>query len=199
MTEPLHHLLFPELKDRSWGYVNFNEEALAIEDDPKILDPEESGHWVEKLHKSRKIDYSYGGYFEDRAFLMRGHYQKPGETWHFGIDYTVPVGAPVYLPWDADLMFMTHDPDQHGGWGGKMIFRLRNNHFAIFAHLAKSDAGREDCRKGDFVGSIGDISCNGGWFPHLHLQIVAPHLDPNVVDGYGRLYDGVEKDFPRPE
>lgn len=201
----MHKLLFPTLVGK-WGHVNFNEEALAIEADPAILDEKSSGHWVEQIHKGRGIDYSYGGYMEDRAFLMRGQYQKPGETWHLGIDYTVPQDTPVHIPVDAKLRSFGMDPDQFGGWGGKAIFETRLG-YLIFGHLEKAEV-KSEYKAGDFISTIAGFDRNGGWFPHLHVQAVVNQiqsgpisrsLNPHLVDGYSALYTGIEIDFPRPD
>lgn len=197
MTQ-LHKFLFPSLADRRWGYVNFGEESRLLDEDPKISDSEESLHWVNRLHARLGIEFSFGGYMEDRSFLMRNNYQKPGETWHLGIDYTVPVGTQVYLPMDATLESSIIDPDQNGGWGGKLIFRTAR-HFLIFGHMGNLVTETKGYKAGDAIGVIAPFDRNGGWFPHLHVQAVADHLDPEAVDGYGALYAGIDKDFPRPE
>lgn len=197
----LHKLLFPTLAGK-WGHVNFNEEALAINADPSILNPTESTHWVEQIHKSKGIDYSYGGYFEDRAFLMRGQYQKPGETWHLGIDYTIAEGTPVHLPVDAVLRFFAFDPDQYGGWGTKAIFETSLG-YLIFGHLENRVLEvKSHYKAGDLISTIAGFHKNGGWFPHLHVQAVRKDHklgSTESIDGYSALYTGIDVDFPRPD
>ncbi len=192
----IHQLLFPTLKDKSWGYVNFGEESRIYKSDPEI-----SPHWVQRVHESRSIEFSYGGYMEDRSFLMRGQYQKPGETWHLGIDYTVPAGTPVHLPCDGRLHIAMIDQDQNGGWGGKLIFRT-SNCYLIIGHLDKIVSEIRAYKAGEKIAEIADFSNNGGWFPHLHIQTVPlVHYLGNLgmVDGYSKLYDGIDRDFPRPD
>jgi len=198
----MHKLLFPSLKG-TWGYVNFGEESLSLrkEKSNPLLMPTACGKWVQALHKKYSIDYSYGGYMEDRSNLWRGHYMLPGYTWHLGIDYTVPIGTPVVLPFDAVLVRSIVDTDQDGGWGGKTFFKL-DNHIIIFAHMDRIATRLGQCKAGDIIGFIADELNNGGWFPHLHVQAVRsadPLLDPLEVDGYDRLRTGIEHDFPRPD
>lgn len=191
----LYQLLFPTLKDRRWGYVNFGEEAFVYKADPEL-----SYDWIFKIYQSMNIEFSYGGYMEDRSFLMRNQYQKPGETWHLGIDFTVPAGTPVHLPVDAVLRSSCVDPDQNGGWGGKAIFETRLG-YLILGHLNEIEP-KNEYKAGDLIGTIAEFDKNGGWFPHLHVQAVSlryTQSDPEVIDGYSSLYTGIEKDCPRPD
>lgn len=199
MSTPLHHLLFPGLKDRRWGYVNFGEESFVKDAAIKVL--EDAGlHWAEALHKRLGIEFSFGGYMEDRSHLMRDHYQKPGETWHLGIDYTVPSGTEVHLPFNAELVYFQVDPDQNGGWGGKAIFSPNKKDCLIFGHLNEIESRKTQWNAGDRISTIADFSKNGGWFPHLHIQVVANSApSPFLVDGYNALYLGIDRDFPRPD
>lgn len=197
----LHDLLFPSLKG-SWGKLDFGKESLAVTDEPNpFLDPKFCGEWAEKLHKRDGIDFSYGGYLEDRSNLWRGHYMKPDHAWHLGIDYNVPVGTPIHLPFNAPLIASVMDRDQNGGWGGKLIFK-RLDKFLIIGHLAKEGLAAKvgmNYSAGSIVGRIGATEENGNWFPHLHVQGVAGRNEPREVDGYGKLYSGIEADYPNPE
>lgn len=150
-----------------------------------------------RVHERLGIEFSYGGYLEDRSFLMRDHYQKVGWTWHLGIDYTVPAGTPVHIPMGATLASFTVDKDQDGGWGGKAVFKAQD-HFLIFGHLNKITP-KHSYEAGDLIGTIAPFESNGGWFPHLHVQAVRSYLNPHEVDGYARLYEGIDLDFPRPD
>lgn len=201
-TPQLHELLFPSLKNQRWGYINFGEESFAVKGNPNpLLTPEAQTEWVQRLHARNNIEFSYGGYLEDRSNLWRGHYMAPGATWHLGIDYNVPAGTPIHLPCNAPLIASVADKDQNGGWGGKLIFK-RLDKFLIFGHLAhKSMASKVGFNfvAGDLIGHIGESSENGNWFPHLHLQVVAGRNEPREVDGYSKLYSGMESDYPRPD
>jgi hypothetical protein len=164
---------------------------------------------------------------EDRSFLWRDCYQESRKTWHLGVDYWVPTGTEVRLPVAAGFTHSRVDEDKLGGWGGQVFAELpawdhevwpwqgKNAVFAIFAHLDKDGllSGlkyKQPIPSGTVVGKVAPRETNGGWEPHLHVQLVswaAFHKMPSGsvsetlerVDGYGNLYDCVDLDYPRPE
>ena len=43
----------------------------------------------------------------------------------------------------------------------------------MYGHLCCTDlAVNDQVTAGQVIGRIGDSHCNGGWFPHLHLQVM---------------------------
>jgi hypothetical protein len=163
-----------------------------------FLDPNLCERFKNIVHKIMGVEYSWGGYMEDRSKLWADSYLKPGEATHLGIDYYVPAGTFVHLPCSGTLLYSHDDKDQNGGWGGKLIFCTKNG-YLILGHLDGQHMANEIDKIhqfGDIVGVVADADKNGGWNPHLHLQ-VALIYNPEV-DGYAKPYDGIERDFPDP-
>ena len=204
----MKNLLFPTLIG-TWGYIDFGREALLeqatnslVPENNPFLDPDYCKDWVRQLHKRDGIDFSSGGYLEDRSFLWRGHYMKHGHMWHLGTDYNVPAGTPVALPCPGVLLSSKVDPDQNGGWGGKLIFLLKRERVwrcMIFGHLDKIVNEVREYKAGEIIGEVAEKEKNGNWFPHLHIQSVGSNKNPELVDGYGPIYAEIGIDFPRPE
>lgn len=191
-SENLHNRLFPQFAQDMWTTVNLNE--IAIKNDIDIC----KDVWIEDLHKSLKTQHSYGGWLEHRNYILRNHYHKdivPDHFWHLGIDFNVPTNAAVYLPVDAELVYSEIDPDQNGGWGGKLIFEYQNGYF-ILGHLDRITRMKGFYKRDTEVGKIASTARNGNWYPHLHVQCCRK-LDV-AVDGYSHYYDGIERDFPDP-
>jgi hypothetical protein len=197
----LEELLFPQLFGK-WAEVNLNALSLA-HDKAEVPDtsPETADHWVNILHKTLGVNYSWGGYLEHRDHLLRGHYMATYNNdhfWHLGIDYNVPAGTIVHMPCDGELLYNKSDMDQDGGWGGKMIFKIKDDCYLILGHLKLYDwDDKVHFKKGDAVARIGGSEENGNWFPHLHIQCMTK-LDFEV-DGYSPNYEGIEKDYPNPK
>lgn len=199
----LEERLFRTLRGK-WGYINLNEIAtdlsvllgLQLEHENPFLDPGTCEDWKNFIHKVKGIQYSYGGWMEDRSVVWTGHYHEKDHVLHLGTDFYVPEGTPVYLPSQGTLVHSFVDTDQNGGWGGKLIFRI-GDRYAVFGHLTDivSEIGLT-YGAGMMVGKIAGADKNGGWNPHLHLQVMTK-FDPNV-DGYAKKYDGIELDFPNP-
>ena len=185
--------MFPNLPGK-WGELNLNTEAGFRLDSRDalnpLLDPATCADWVSKvLHVGHALDYSWGGYMEDRSVLWRGSYLTPEISFHLGIDYNVPVLTEVALPVAAELIYAKHHKDQKFGWGGQLFFRREHGLYFIMGHLKDFvDVVGKIYDQGQTIGKIAPSDCNGGWYPHLHLQCTR-HFVPNI-DGYGRADGG---------
>jgi 4-aminobutyrate aminotransferase-like enzyme/Ser/Thr protein kinase RdoA (MazF antagonist) len=118
----------------------------------------------------------------------------PGErrTVHVGLDVFAPSGTQVRAPLDG----VVHDVAYRGGgsdYGGVVMVRHATDggepFFTLYGHLSRASAealapGRT-VAAGDAVGDLGAEHENGGWVPHLHLQLLTDDL------GLGTAIDGV--------
>jgi murein DD-endopeptidase MepM/ murein hydrolase activator NlpD len=195
----LARALFPQLADKRWAAIDLNARAKIdfpgmsrkFEDNP-LNDPEECAKWLDQIHKQLDVDFSYGGWMEDRSHLWRGHYQEQDGTFvHLGVDYNVPAGTEVYAPHRMTVHQLWIDQDQHGGWGGWVLVKDESaNLYVIFGHLdpAQLPQAGVKLQVGDGVGVIGRADVNGGWYPHLHIQCVEGSLplDTHGIDGYAK-------------
>lgn len=190
----MERLLFPTLEGTWKSNIELNKYAEVLQEDTEanvFLDSNLFGKWINLLHKSWKVDYSWGGWMENREELLSGTYLPVGYRTHLGVDFWVPVNTIVYLPWDAKLVHHRYDLDQNGGWGGQLIFEVDGLYY-IFGHL-KHIVDFPSYRKGAAIGLVAEIEKNGGWYPHLHFQCIKTlNLD---VDGYGLKQ---VEEFPNP-
>jgi murein DD-endopeptidase MepM/ murein hydrolase activator NlpD len=176
--------LFPQLDIEDFVYVDMEEMAKEL----KAADPEinllDQELLAQKLkEKCNGKPYCYGGYLEDRKTLWQGHYMTEGNTIHYGLDITVPVGTDVYFPEYAKTIGFEFDNDQDGGWGSKLTL-YSNGVVVTIGHLDFKDYGaRARYLAGDMLGKVADTSCNGGWWPHVHIQCSVGEND--MLDGYG--------------
>jgi murein DD-endopeptidase MepM/ murein hydrolase activator NlpD len=203
--------IFPDLADKKWAEVGLD--ALAREDfkgeENPLLDPQKCDVWVKSIAERYGVDYTYGGYLEDRSYLWRGHYLPKGPQAHLGIDYNAPAGTRVALLADAEVVHIGRD-GQFGGWGGLLVFRLNKAPYAgadylYYGHLAWEDivSVGQKLKAGAIVGHLGEPHQNGVWFPHIHVQLVSERMmklakgNPEAVDGY--MPPPVpQEDFPDP-
>jgi murein DD-endopeptidase MepM/ murein hydrolase activator NlpD len=183
--------IFPQLNGAKWKEINLNEEAKRADID--FINPSVCGEWIRSLHTKLGVDFTFGGFKEDRSHILANHYNKDeGKFIHLGVDYNVPSGTNVHAFANGRVYDLFNDKDQNGGWGGRVITRLDNGLYAIFGHLSQNTNLRLDqrLRKGDLIGLVGEPSENGGWFEHLHVQIVDQILmgkyfnKLNMIDGY---------------
>ena len=184
--------LFPELKNAKWAKINLNTESLKTTIDTS--DSAACDIWIQSLHKARKVDYSYGGFLEDRSNLWKNHYNKEiGAFIHLGVDFNVPAGTKVALLKKAQVINVFVDEDQHGGWGGMVLWKVIDEpQYIIYGHLKHNIELKvgQVYEAGTVFGTIGESNENGGWFPHLHLQLMdqkfidAFEEDIEEIDGY---------------
>ncbi len=210
--------IFPTLKGKRRACVNLDALARQFWADRGVwplhvnpfLRPESCTLLVERHHATQGVTWSLGGYMENRSTVWAGSYLAEEGKWtHLGIDCNVPAGTLVAVPRRAQVVRIDDDTPEPHGWGGRVIMKdLRSGLHVIYAHLD----GVFNCVVGDVLEEgfvfavVGKPEYNGGWYPHLHLQAVAPHAwrcykdHLSDLDGYGlpvqeRL---LRKRFPHP-
>ncbi len=205
-------MIFPKLIGATVGYVNLDAESrewiknkgLSIDSHPP-LDPVICQEMVDDIHKKYGIDFSYGGWFEDRSFLWAGSYLDEFDTYtHLGVDVNAPFDTEVAIDFDGSVVLVGNDYPFIGGWGNFVVFKHLDLpiHF-IYAHLDN----RILCKTGNIVKSgeifarIGKAPHNGNWFSHVHVQTIDSSyfnkiIEKNIVldglggiDGYGDIKD----------
>ena len=135
-----------------------------------------------------------GRYDEARRWYTTPQFRvstDSGDEWrtiHIGVDLCAKAGTPVYAPLDATVATVT---DNSGSldYGPTLILRhslddQRGERVAfhtLYGHLEREVLGRlkpgQTVRRGERIGFIGSRAVNGGWAPHLHLQILVDPLD----------------------
>ena len=186
----------------TWGCLNLNQlakEQFSGAAKNPLLNPDCCASWVEAMTRKHGLDFSYGGYLEDRKDLWRGHYHAPGQMMHLGVDYNVPAGTEVYCPERIVVAEFLRDPDQRGGWGGRLVLRNSRREHLVLAHLGqiKLPAPGTMIYIGELLGYVGESFENGGWYPHLHVQCVRKPSE--LVDGYAAESSSLKADFPHPD
>lgn len=192
--------LFPQYRKRRWVYLPLGTLALMEQKSGQpnpLLDPHFCQQWLRRLHRRYGARCSYGGWFEDRSTLWRGHYMDPAHAFHLGLDFTVPERSRVYSPTDGKVVEIWHDPDTWGGWGGRVVIEIRPQLYLLLAHLGTIQVRVESRLKpGKLIGTVGRSGNNGNWFPHLHAQMVRGSF--RRADGYGEFSVRNQRKFPDP-
>lgn len=149
--------------------------------------------------------WSIGRYDE-----VRGIYTQPlfgGERCvHMGIDLGGPAGAPVYAFADAEVVLAGDNPAP-GDYGPTLIVEAEVDGapmYALHGHLSRaslthSPVGRR-LRAGEVLGWLGEPHENGGWTPHLHLQLCRERPERADLPGAVSLADreAARRRYPDP-
>ncbi len=201
-------MIFPNLKNKTFGYLNLNLEAQTWykEKDLKdtgnesvLIDPKKCQQFIDDTHEKYNLDFSYGGWMEDRSFIWKGGYlEKDKKFNHLGIYINVPSGTEICADFKAEVVKTDDDYPLDGGWGPHVILKhLSKPIYILYAHLEEKNL----CKIGDILESntifakVGHAPINGNWFPHVHIQTISPdyydYLEKNNgwenFDGYGFL------------
>jgi 4-aminobutyrate aminotransferase-like enzyme/Ser/Thr protein kinase RdoA (MazF antagonist) len=145
-------------------------------------------------------DFGLGRYLEARGlytaplFADEAHPLAEARTIHLGIDLFAPPGTPVHAPLAGTVQAKDNRPGnldyggvvmlKHGLADGSCFFSLYGH--LRYASLAALAVGTP-VSAGQILGCLGAASDNGGWTPHLHVQLILDDL------GWGTAFPGVGK------
>lgn len=134
--------------------------------------------------------WTRGRYGEDRGIYTQALFAG-ARTVHLGLDLGGPVGTAVHAPLDGTVRHGGYNPEDgdygnvlvvEHAWQGRALFALYGHLSA--ASLAQSPVGAAVGR-GDVLGWLGAPHENGGWPPHVHLQLA--WTDPGTHDMPGAV------------
>ncbi|MCZ4351813.1 aminotransferase class III-fold pyridoxal phosphate-dependent enzyme [Roseovarius aestuarii] len=110
-------------------------------------------------------------------------------TVHMGVDIFAPAGTGVYAPLDGTVVFSGYRA-ANLDYGGLIMLRHdtpEGPFFTLYGHLSRASAEGmtpgEHIEKGAQFAVLGNVHENGGWAPHLHIQMALS-------------VDGMKEDWP---
>lgn len=125
-----------------------------------------------------------GGWGEPRLIYQSSQFESgPAarqRSVHLGLDFFAPAGTPV-LAVDDGVIHDVRVIDEPLDYGGVVLVRHGaedgGSVFLLYGHLdplslSGLKAG-STIKRGAVLARLGDHSVNGGWTPHLHLQVIA--------------------------
>jgi peptidoglycan LD-endopeptidase LytH len=137
--------------------------------------------------------WGIGRYDERRSRDMYcSHLYADGRCIHMGLDIWGPTGTPVFAVRDGCVYAMA-DNDNPRDYGPTIVtehevrkvrFWLLHGHLSR-ASLASLEVG-DRIERGQTIGYFGPPGENGGWAPHLHLQVSL--LPPRGADMPGVVH-----------
>jgi 4-aminobutyrate aminotransferase-like enzyme/Ser/Thr protein kinase RdoA (MazF antagonist) len=142
------------------------------------------------------VPLAVGRYLEERAVYDSPAFAVDGtderRTVHLGLDLFAAAGEPVTAPLDGVVLDAAYRPERCD-FGGTVLLGHETGDGVPFAtlygHLSRASAERlaagDHIGRGQLVGHLGAEEENGGWAPHLHLQVVCDDL------GLGSGFPGV--------
>lgn len=120
--------------------------------------------------------WTVGRYDEIRGIYTQALFEG-ARTLHVGIDLGGPAGVAVHAFADGEVIHAGENPAP-GDYGPTLVTAHQLDGrplYALFGHLsrpslAQSPVGRRFAA-GDVLGWLGEPHENGGWPPHVHVQL----------------------------
>ncbi|GMO56345.1 MAG: hypothetical protein Ta2D_01130 [Rickettsiales bacterium] len=168
----LNENIFPVFGDEIVGdphYINL------VETDP--LSAEDAKEWRFGEIKKFNKNWGYSGYLENRSRQLTSKIMAAEKRFfHLGIDLHVPTGIKIYAPLDGEVVVSEYE-DGVGNYGGLVVLKhiVKSDVFySVYGHLKKDLLPKlnSNIAKGENFEEIGDMTENGNWAPHLHLQVL---------------------------
>lgn len=166
-------------------------------------EPELTKHVVAAMHEA-SVRVAVGRYDEPRllyvapAFALGDRPTDEHRTIHIGLDLFAAAGTPVFAPLDGTVHAFA-DNAARQDYGPVIVVRHTTDDgtefFTLYGHLSREslqglEIGRK-VRAGAQIATLGAPEVNGGWTPHLHLQIITDLL------GLGTDFPGVARPTQR--
>ena len=106
---------------------------------------------------------------------------EPGRM-HRGVDFAVPVGTPVYVPADGEVIMVGCDTQGCSKGYGKRIYIKHDGFYTLYGHLSHYTVKKgQKVKAGDMIALSGNTGKSTG--PHLHWEVrVGNNLAQNAVD-----------------
>lgn len=171
--------------------LDLSFDSLTGGDDPTSFDVAVAAGRIRQQLRDAGVDLAIGRYGEPRPLYTDaafGSAAPNGErrTVHLGVDVFAAEGTAVATPLDA----VVHDVDVcpgHLDYGGLVVLRHElpdgTAFGTLYGHLDPESITElvpgQRLDAGDAFACIGDRPVNGGWPPHLHLQLLA--ADPATL------------------
>ncbi|MEC8875098.1 MAG: peptidoglycan DD-metalloendopeptidase family protein [Candidatus Thermoplasmatota archaeon] len=162
-----------------WEDFDFHP-VVNLPDEYTILDLSK-GVWTPS-----RTEFSIGKYNEVRPNMYNADIFAGVRNIHMGIDIGGPIGTPCMAFMDGEISHFGYNPKK-GDYGYVVITRhyiSGKTIWALYGHL-DADSIEEKyagqiLNAGDIIGRFGAHHENGGWEPHLHLQL--SQIEPETHD-----------------
>lgn len=146
--------------------------------------PADATRWWNEFSATHKAPLGIGPWGEVRAVYTDSAFESrfikgQHRTLHVGVDLLMPAGTPLYAPIAGTVRSVEVEPGPLGYGGLVMLEHTPPGcppFLTLWGHMAHEALSRlkagDKLEAGDLVGYMGGDHENGGWIPHLHLQVV---------------------------
>jgi murein DD-endopeptidase MepM/ murein hydrolase activator NlpD len=151
-----------------------------IWDELDITDIADLEQYLVERRKETGKQVGYGGFLEKRGLYSKTVRFQDGDERdiHLGVDFWAPAGTSVHALLDGVVHSFANNADA-GNYGPTIILEHNNGpekFYSLYGHLSlESLEVLEEgvrFRESEKIGTLGTPEVNGGYSPHVHLQIM---------------------------
>ncbi|HEY7858584.1 MAG TPA: aminotransferase class III-fold pyridoxal phosphate-dependent enzyme [Candidatus Nanopelagicales bacterium] len=152
------------------------------------IDPPTTPDRVTDAMTAAGASVAIGRYSEDRAVYHTAAYEDPTggdpRTVHLGVDLFAPAGTPVRSPLAGTVHLVGENPAPLD-YGPVIVLEHVTGDgtpfFTLYGHLSRESltglTPGDVVQAGQQIATMGAQDVNGGWAPHVHLQLLVDLLD----------------------
>ena len=188
---------FPAIKGdlNTCSVINLDPLNCTIPQDPFNIKDSEALNLTGFSHKDGDKIY-LGKYLEPRLIYTSENFYENSDknsnrrTIHLGIDVFCKKNTKVFCPYHGEVVLVDNCQERLDYGGFIVLKHFTNNKscfFSLFGHLDPKSINLkvgQKVKKGKKIGKIGNNKVNGGWEPHLHIQL-------SLGLGQGKNWPGV--------
>jgi 4-aminobutyrate aminotransferase-like enzyme/Ser/Thr protein kinase RdoA (MazF antagonist) len=158
-------------------------------------DPVAYEAWLRDELHARGAEVGVGAYDEDRSCYQGDQFRTDApepRSVHLGIDLFIDADTPVRAMLPGTVLSVV-DNDAAYDYGPTVVLQHEAGDagpfWVLYGHLSRRTLTTvrpgQHVEAGDVVGFIGDHTVNGGWSPHVHVQVMTDLLvdDEAVFSG----------------
>ncbi len=176
-----------EIKNSCWLDLSVGSADLGTMHD--VLDGDALTERASQMMRKRKADLALGRYDEARAIYSTAAFEiaaNDGPQWrsvHLGLDFFCMQGTSVRAVYDGTIHSFANNNHERD-YGPTIILQHRVSSdltfYSLYGHLnvdsLKNLSVGKMIKGGEVIAQVGDVTENGNWPPHLHLQIMLDTL-----------------------
>ncbi|MFL2812519.1 MAG: aminotransferase class III-fold pyridoxal phosphate-dependent enzyme [Paracoccaceae bacterium] len=189
---------FPAIKGdlNASNLINLDPQNCAIPQDPYDIKDSEALNLTGFAYKKNNDKIYLGKYLEPRLIYTSENFfesidkNSNRRTIHLGIDVFCKKNTKVFCP-DHGEVVLVDNCQERLDYGGFIVLKHFTSKgscfFSLFGHLDPKSINLkigQKVKKGKKIGKIGNNKINGGWEPHLHIQL-------SLGLGQGKNWPGV--------
>ncbi|HEY7687143.1 MAG TPA: phosphotransferase, partial [Dongiaceae bacterium] len=160
--------------------VSLRSDAPGME---HAANPQAYWSWLRERMAAAGANYAVGLYGEDRNCYAGEQFKTDApetRSVHTGIDLFIEAETPIHAPLAGRVVSVVDNAIAYD-YGPTVILEHRAGadgpaFYTLYGHLSRRTLGLvtagQDVRAGQPIGFIGDPQVNGGWAPHVHVQIM---------------------------